>query len=57
MRLHADAVAENRSAAEWAGRINGDYANRLALLAVLAPDLIDQRTLACPRRTSAALPV
>ena len=29
VRLHPDAIAEYRAAAEWAGRIDGDHAHRL----------------------------
>src|SRR5271166_3037032 len=50
MRLHADAVAENRSAAEGTGGIDRHNANGLALLAILARNLIHQRALACSRR-------
>src|ERR1019366_6260952 len=40
VRLHADAVAENRASAERAGGIDRHDADGLVLLAVLARDLI-----------------
>ena len=54
MRLHANAVAENRSSAERAGGIDRHNADGLALLAILARDLIDQRALAGPGRAGQA---
>ena len=54
VRLHANAVAENRASAERTGRIDGDDANRLSLLAILARQLIDQRALARARRAGQA---
>ena len=46
MRLHADAVAENRTAGERAGGIDGDDAHAHAARAQRPRDLIDQRALA-----------
>ena len=46
MRLHANAVAKNRTAAERAGGIDRNNANGLALLAVFARHLVNQRALA-----------
>src|SRR5262249_5248107 len=54
MRLHANAVAKDRSPAEWTGRIDCNNADRLTLLAVLAGDLINQRALTRTGRASQA---
>ena len=50
VRLHADAIAENRPASVRTGRINRDDAHRLLFLAILARQLIHQRALAAARR-------
>ena len=54
MRLHADAIAEDGAAAEWAGGIDGDDADGLVLLAIGVRDLIDQRALARAGRAGEA---
>ncbi len=54
MRLHADAVAENRAAAVWAGGIDGDDANRAIFFSVVASQVVDQRALARAGRTGEA---
>ena len=48
MILHADAVAQNRSARVRTGRVDGDNADRLILflIALVLGKLIDQRALA-----------
>ena len=46
VRLHADTVAENRTAGKRAGRIDRHHAHRLSGLPGLAHDAIDQRALA-----------
>jgi hypothetical protein len=51
VRLHADAIAENRASAEWTGGINCDNPNRLVLSTVLARDLVYQSAFACTGRT------
>lgn len=51
MLLHADAVAENRSACVRTGGINRDDADRAFFLTVVVGQLIDQRALTRPRRT------
>ena len=50
MILHADAVAQNRSASVRAGRIDGDNTHRTIVFAIKAGKLIDQRALPRPRR-------
>src|SRR5512147_2164915 len=49
MRTHANAVAENCAARVRTGWINSDDSDRLALLAILARELVDQRALPCAR--------
>jgi hypothetical protein len=51
MLLHADAVAQNRSACVRTGGINRDDADRAFFLTVVVGQLIDQRALTRPRRT------
>ena len=51
VRLHPDAVAENRTAAERARRIHRDHSDRPAALADFADHAIDQRALACAWRS------
>ena len=50
VRLHADAVAEDRAAGERAGGIDGDDADRLAAPAQLQREPVHQRALAGARR-------
>ncbi len=50
MILHADAVAQNRSAGVRTGRVHGDDADGLVVLAVVLGQLVDQRALAGSRR-------
>ena len=51
MLLHADAVAQNRSAGVGTGGIDRDDADGAFFLAIVAGQLIDQRALARARRT------
>jgi len=51
MRLHANAVPEDRSTAERTRRIDGDDADCLALFAVLPRYLVNQRALSGARRS------
>ncbi len=44
--LHANAVAQNRAAGEWAGGIDRDNADRFAFFAITCGEPIDQRALA-----------
>ena len=54
VRLHADAIAENRAAGERAGGIDGDDADGLLGAAELRNQAIDERALAGPRRAGDA---
>src|SRR5271157_504010 len=54
MRLHANAVAQNCTATERAGRIDGYDADGLPLLAIFARNLVHQRALPSARRSGEA---
>src|SRR6185503_9957661 len=54
VRLHAHAVAENRAARIGAGRIDGNDTDRLAALAQLRGQSIDEGALARARRAGDA---
>ena len=49
MRLHPDAISQDRAAAEWAGRIYSDDAHPTSLGPQNSRELIDERTLAGAR--------
>jgi hypothetical protein len=52
--LHADAVAEDRTARLRTGRVNRNNADRLTLFAIVFGQLIDERALARAGRASHA---
>src|SRR5207302_1162132 len=49
VRLHADTVAQYRSASVRTGGIDGDHANGFVLLSMVSGDAIDQRAFAGAR--------